>query len=225
MFLELSHVVTEKDPVYPDNPPTRLEKVEEIGRGGVTNLTMIHHFSHNGTHVDAPYHFCEDGWKIEDIPLDRFVFERPFLVNRPKKPGENFSLLDLEGMNELERADLIMFRSGFDRLRREDPITYRFLFPGIDEELARFLREELPNLKAIMLDFLSADSLLEGARKNFPAHRWLLCRHLSDKRPVLIFEDVNLEPLVGRKVELVIALPIRFRGAEAAPVSVVAKVL
>lgn len=30
---------------------------------------------HCGTHLDAPYHFYEDGWKLEDIPLERMVVE------------------------------------------------------------------------------------------------------------------------------------------------------
>jgi kynurenine formamidase len=27
---------------------------------------------HVGTHIDAPFHMVEDGWKVGDIPLQRF---------------------------------------------------------------------------------------------------------------------------------------------------------
>lgn len=27
---------------------------------------------HGGTHFDAPYHFNKEGWKVGDIPIDRF---------------------------------------------------------------------------------------------------------------------------------------------------------
>jgi kynurenine formamidase len=27
---------------------------------------------HVGTHIDAPFHMVEDGWKVGDIPLHRF---------------------------------------------------------------------------------------------------------------------------------------------------------
>ena len=27
---------------------------------------------HVGTHIDAPFHMVEDGWKVGDIPLYRF---------------------------------------------------------------------------------------------------------------------------------------------------------
>lgn len=41
---------------------------------------------------------------------------------------------------------------------------------------------------------------------------------------MLAIEDVNLARLDGRTLRRVFALPIRFRGAEAAPVCVVAEV-
>ncbi|PSN48077.1 hypothetical protein C0J52_03427 [Blattella germanica] len=28
---------------------------------------------HVGTHVDAPFHFNENGWKVTDIPLERLI--------------------------------------------------------------------------------------------------------------------------------------------------------
>lgn len=27
---------------------------------------------HGGTHIDAPYHFNKEGWKVDDIPFERF---------------------------------------------------------------------------------------------------------------------------------------------------------
>lgn len=223
MFIELSYPIEEKMMTYPDNPPTRFEVVDRIEQGDIANTTMIHHFSHTGTHVDAPYHFCKDGWTLDEIPLEYFIFDHPVIVNREKAPMELFTLEDLKGV-DLTGADLLMFRSGFSRFRIEDPATYKFLFPGISPELARFLREEVPSLRAIMLDFLSADPIVSGAKEGYPAHRWLLSKKFSRKRPIIIFEDVNLEPIVERKIKRVIALPVRFKGLDGGPVSVLAEV-
>lgn len=30
---------------------------------------------HCGTHLDAPYHFGADGWKLDEIPLERMIAE------------------------------------------------------------------------------------------------------------------------------------------------------
>ncbi|PLV58058.1 cyclase family protein [Thermotoga sp. KOL6] len=223
MFVELSYPLEEKGITYPDNPPTYFEEVERIERGATANTSMIHLFTHTGTHVDAPFHFCKEGWKLDEVPLEYFIFEHPVLVNREKNPMELFTLEDIEEIN-LEEVDLLMFRSGFARLREKDPATYRFLFPGISPELARFLREEVPSLRAIMLDFLSADPLVKGAKEGYLAHKWLLSKEFSQKRPIVIFEDVNLEPITSKKIKRVIAVPVRFKGLDGSPVSVVAEV-
>ncbi|HCZ06832.1 MAG: hypothetical protein PWP37_1223 [Thermotogota bacterium] len=223
MFVELSYPVEEIMPTYPDTPRTRFEAVERMKDGSEVNTTIIHHFSHAGTHVDAPFHFCKDGWTLDQIPLDYFIFEHPVMVDSEKRPAKRFTLEDLKGI-DLDGVDLIMFRSHFAKLRKIDAAAYRFLFPGISEDLARFLREEVPSLKAIMLDFLSADPLVEGIREGHVAHLWLLSNRFSKKRPIIIFEDVNLEPIVGKKVKRIIALPVRFKGLDGAPVSVLAEV-
>lgn len=30
---------------------------------------------HCGTHLDAPYHFYQEGWKLDEIPLERMIVE------------------------------------------------------------------------------------------------------------------------------------------------------
>ena len=41
--------------------------------GALYNLTALHMCAHNGTHVDAPYHFINKGETIERVPLEKFV--------------------------------------------------------------------------------------------------------------------------------------------------------
>ena len=59
--------------VYPGDPsPERIEKLK-ISDGEICNLTEFHMCAHNGTHVDAPYHFINDGKTIDEVALERFV--------------------------------------------------------------------------------------------------------------------------------------------------------
>lgn len=59
--------------VYPgsDRPKRRIPR--SIESGDKCNVTCLSTSVHNGTHVDAPYHFLEDGKKLDQIPLDHFV--------------------------------------------------------------------------------------------------------------------------------------------------------
>lgn len=59
--------------VFPgDIPPTR-QILNKIEKGDICNLTGITMCAHNGTHVDAPYHFYKDGKTIDEIDLRKFI--------------------------------------------------------------------------------------------------------------------------------------------------------
>ena len=59
--------------VFSGDPSPEAERMLSIKNGDVCNLTKISMCAHNGTHVDAPYHFLDDGKTLEQIPLEAFV--------------------------------------------------------------------------------------------------------------------------------------------------------
>lgn len=59
--------------VFPgDEPPVRQELMK-ISKGDICNLTGLSMCAHNGTHVDAPYHFLNDGKSIDKISPEKFI--------------------------------------------------------------------------------------------------------------------------------------------------------
>ena len=59
--------------VFPGDPSPEREIKLRISDGAVCNLTAFNMCAHNGTHVDAPYHFLNDGKTIDQVALDKFV--------------------------------------------------------------------------------------------------------------------------------------------------------
>ena len=59
--------------VFPGDPQPEKISVLKINEGAVCNLTAIKMCAHNGTHVDAPYHFIDSGKKINEVSMERFV--------------------------------------------------------------------------------------------------------------------------------------------------------
>ncbi len=59
--------------VFPGDPSPVKETMLSIEKGDVCNLTAIRMCAHNGTHVDAPYHFIDGGKTIDEVDLDRFT--------------------------------------------------------------------------------------------------------------------------------------------------------
>lgn len=59
--------------VFPGDPAPASQRVLSIDNGDICNLTAFSMCAHNGTHVDAPFHFLSDGNTIEKIALDAFI--------------------------------------------------------------------------------------------------------------------------------------------------------
>ena len=72
MIIDISQEVFTCD-VFPGDPAPLRNILSSIENGEVCNLTAISMCAHNGTHVDAPFHFIQYGKTIDRIPLDYFV--------------------------------------------------------------------------------------------------------------------------------------------------------
>lgn len=59
--------------VYPGDDAPQMQVVKRIAQGDAYNLTNFSMCAHNGTHIDAPFHFLADGNTAEQIPLDKTV--------------------------------------------------------------------------------------------------------------------------------------------------------
>ena len=59
--------------VYPGDPAPERKVIMDISNGDVCNLSALSMCAHNGTHVDAPYHFYNEGKTVDEIHLSKFV--------------------------------------------------------------------------------------------------------------------------------------------------------
>ena len=58
---------------YPNDPMPEKIVLKSMQKGDVYNLTAFNMCAHNGTHIDAPFHFIKDGKTIDEICLEAFV--------------------------------------------------------------------------------------------------------------------------------------------------------
>lgn len=59
--------------VFPGDPAPKMQEVMRIADGGKCNLSAFFMCAHNGTHVDAPFHFYEQGKAIDETDLGRYI--------------------------------------------------------------------------------------------------------------------------------------------------------
>ena len=58
---------------FPGDPSPERRVLCDMDRGDLYNLTAFSMCAHNGTHVDAPYHFIYEGKRVDEISLSATV--------------------------------------------------------------------------------------------------------------------------------------------------------
>ena len=211
----LSHDLASDTPTYGGGNGVTIEPVREMARGDTANTSRLVMGNHSGTHVDAPRHFVPQGMTVDEYAPADWFFIRPVLIDVPTGEEALVALADVQPAwtEEAAQADLILLRTGAENWRGER--RYWEAGPGLDPEASEWLCSAAPGLKAVGLDMISLSSFAhrEAGRR---AHRVLL------GHGILVIEDLHLSHLAhGASLRLVVALPLRIRSGDGAPVSVV----
>ena len=59
--------------VFAGDPAPEKKQLCSIEKGDLYNLTAFSMCAHNGTHIDAPFHFIKDGKTVDSVSLDTFI--------------------------------------------------------------------------------------------------------------------------------------------------------
>ena len=59
--------------VYPGDPKPEKQTLYSTEAGDLYNLSSFAMCAHNGTHIDAPFHFVQNGKTVEQMDLSHFV--------------------------------------------------------------------------------------------------------------------------------------------------------
>lgn len=224
-YVELAWPIYEGMPVYPGLPEVKLEGRERLEKGDPWNGTVLSIYLHAGTHVDAPWHHMPNGKGIGEIPIEDFIYKRPLLINCPLGP-DGFITVDhlLAYGDEVKEADIIFFNTGYWQHRNTNFEKYSNNFPAVSPEAAEYLRTKLPNCKAVAIDTLSIENLNEAAHNGYFVHHAFLDDEKYSEPTMLIYEDINPEPLIGKKLKSAFSAPLRIKGHDASVVNVIVEV-
>lgn len=231
-LVDLTHPFNERTIVWPTGDPYQIDTLAQgMTDGGY--FYAAYHFAgpeHGGTHLDAPWHFSEEGWKTDEIPLDRLIGPAAVVDVSDRAAGDpdyRFTVHDVTAWEaehgRIPDGAILLFHTDRARLwpdaeaymgtaERGEEAVAELHFPGIDPELARWLVENR-DITAVGLDTPSIDY---GQSSEFMSHRIL---YGAD---VLGFENVaNLDrlPATGATV---IALPMKIEGGSGGPLRIVA---
>ncbi len=196
-------------PLYPGNQELRIKKIASPARDGY-GMESYSSSTHCGTHIDAPYHFHEDGKTVDSASLSTLMGEG--YVIRPEFSGEDILEKDLkEVWNEDYDNKIILINTSWDRKRSFNE-EFQEHFPGLSLESVDFFDQH--HISVIGIDTLGIEPF---KNTDFRVHKALLSRERY------IIEDLaNLDSLVVGEKYYIIALPLKIRKGSGAMARVVA---
>jgi kynurenine formamidase len=212
-IVDLSHPVDDDTPVYPGDPVARFTPAATVSADGY-NVLHVSMGSQTGTHVDAPFHFLDDGARIDELPLELFLGPAVVADVRGKPPHGRIEWADLAPVaDRLGPGRMLVLRTGWDEHWGTDAY---FDHPFLTGDAAA--RVVAAGVRTVGLDALSLDETVldgEGA-DGFAAHFAVL-----GAGGVIVENLRNLGEVPGAN-PVVSVLPLRFAGADGAPVRAVA---
>lgn len=189
-------------PIYPGDVPYRLEPMLRIAEGAVCNLSRLEMGTHTGTHIDAPWHFNEQGERVEQIQLDQLIGQAWVADLRGHK------VLTAEVLQHARIPPTIRLLIKTDNSELWQRREFQKPFVYLSADAADWLIEH--SIKVVGLDYLSVEQ--------FGAPEPIVHRKLCGAG-VIIIEGLNLSEVPEGEYEL-LCMPLKLRGADGAPARV-----
>ena len=193
---DLTHTIQNDMPVYPGTEQPKLTTACTIEAVGYRE-TLLHMFSHTGTHMDAPAHMLLDGAALDSYPGEKFAGTAVVVDCRER---ESISLPLLQSY-DLDGVDFVLFCTGWDK-KWGSPDYYEG-FPCLTADAAAYLAT-LP-LKGVGEDSISLDPC---DSVDFPNHITLLRADFVNTKNL-----AGLDALIGRRFTFV-TLPLKFENSD-----------
>ncbi len=204
-WIDISQPLTNDIAVWPGDTPFTFKLSFTKEQTGSVNIGQFTTSAHTGTHIDAPYHFDENGKKVHELDVNIYIGRaRVVDVTGCEVVGkEELEPFSLEGVERLllktsDGRDLGHFPETFTIFREN-------IGPFLKGKGVRLLGTDAPSVDAI-------DS------KTMDAH------HSLNDNGVYILENIVLTDVEPGDYEL-IALPLAMEGADGSPVRAVLREL
>ena len=232
-IVDLSHEYTDQAIFWPTAETFRLEKVADgmTAQGYYYAANNFASAEHGGTHVDAPVHFAQGRWSVDQIPLEQLIGDASVVdvsLQCATQPDYQVTVADLTGWEQANASldgTIVLIRTDYSKrwpdaarylgtAERGEGAVAKLHFPGLHPDAARWLVANR-KVKAVGIDTASIDY---GQSMLFETHRALYERNIPGLENL-----ANLDRVPARGARL-IALPMKIKGGSGAPLRAIALV-
>jgi arylformamidase len=211
-LIDLSHPLEHGQPNFPWDPKISVIAHNTVASIGY-NITQISLSTHQGTHLDAPFHFFDTGKTVDQIPLDQFygpaslIDLAPGSFLAPRTPITPEMLRP--HARKFKPGTKIIYRTGWSRMFGRPEFFSDF--PTLTLDSARWIAQQRIGLL--------------GMDTPTPSTDWKECHHLLLKQglEIVIVEGLtNLDRLPPRFT--FVGFPLNIKGRDGSPIRAVAVV-
>ncbi len=211
-LIDLTHPLEHDQPNFPYDPKISVVVHNTIASIGY-NITQISMSTHQGTHLDVPFHFFDDGKTLDKMPLDRFYGPATLIDFAPGGHLEPKTPLTVEmfqrHQGKFTPGAKVIIRTGWDYMFGSP----RFFtdFPTLTLDAARWIASRRIGLLGMDMPTPSVD--------------WMECHHIllgKGLECVLIEALTNLDKLPEHFT--LIGFPLNIKGRDGSPIRAVAVV-
>jgi arylformamidase len=183
-------------------PDPKVYRFFDVEKGDKVTMSRIEMASHDGTHIDAPFHFIPGGMTIDNMPIETTVGPARVIEIKDEK---QITVAELEPY-DIKEGERILFKTkNSPRAYAEQRYTGDLV--TISLEAARYLVSK--KIRLFGMDYLTiadvnSSELINDVHKTF----------LSNG--IFILEALNLDGVAPGDYDL-ICLPIRLEKGDAGP--------
>jgi kynurenine formamidase len=211
MLIDLSHPMRDGMLSFPGDPVLSVKPFHTTSSPAKCNVSQLSMGTHQGTHLDAMFHFLDDGKTLDQMPLDWF-YGPARMIRIPKSAGDEITVEDFAAHEAvLQPGARILMNTGWYReLGSERFFTE---FPSITQDAARYLASR-------KLRLIGMDTPTPG-KDYVEVHHILLAK---DVEMVIVESLANLDALPDGLEFTFIGFPLNFAGRDGSPIRAVAVV-
>jgi len=204
-WIDISQPLANGMAVWPGDTPFSFRLAFTKEQTGSVNIGKLTTSLHTGTHIDAPFHFEDEGKKVHELDLDHYIGPARVIdaTGYGRVGAAELAEFDLEGITRL------LLKTAAGRDLKVFPENYTVL----REDIGPFLKEK--GIRLLGIDTPSVDPV---DSKTMSAH------HSLHENGVLILENIVLDKVEPGDYELM-SLPLLIEGADASPVRAVLRPL
>lgn len=207
-IVDLSHPLNRSVQVYPGDPIPDFTIATTIEDEGY-NLFNLILGSQTGSHVDAPYHFKDDGQTIDQVDLRKCIGSGVVINVSYKKAKEEISVADLQPyQKQISESEIVLLRTDWYLKAGSDDF---FNHPYLSETAGNWLLEQ--RIFTVGIDAINLDNTGGTA---FPIHE------AYASQGGLIAENLAHFDRIDFKHPFIITLPLPLEGCDGSPVRAIA---